>query len=407
MPDDAYRPRSSALELSIGLTAADVVGLPGYGRTTFAIDGARAIDGATPVVTDVVANGLKRIVDYYVLGMHAAYGLSNFAEPVPFLLALRRLTDDVFAAVRRAAGGEALVDASDGNAELAAIVRALYPEVFDPAPPPGAPAPAPTGPVAAPVIVVGCARSGTTWLQRMLQSHPSLAGPDGETCLITSVRDVLANDALRAYVQRDDIVRAVRSFGSELCAHWQARHAPGALRLVEKTPSNVNYLDTIAELFPDASVIGIYRDGRDVVASLLAVEFGPDDAVSASQGWVQSLRAMHAFATRSQQIRVVRYEELRAEPVAQLVALLQWLDLPADDAVQKVLAAQAGEQVSQHHAGTHGLSPRDARAVYRLGGELLVELGYATEADVRAVKRQPGNALDAARRGAARLMRHR
>ena len=123
---DEYEPRGSSLELSIGLTVADVASLPGYGLTTFALAGAAPIEGAQRVTPDLVAHGVRRIVDYYVLGMHADYGLSNFAAPTPFLLLLRRLADDLYAAV---ADGPR-VDASEGNAEMEPIIRALYPEAF-------------------------------------------------------------------------------------------------------------------------------------------------------------------------------------------------------------------------------------------------------------------------------------
>jgi hypothetical protein len=160
-------------------------------------------------------------------------------------------------------------------------------------------------------------------------------------------------------------------------------------------------------LFPEASIIGIYRDGRDVVRSMLAVPFAPDDPVAATRGWTGSVRQMQRFAARSEQIRVVRYEDLRADPVAEVVALLQWLELPAGDDVRAALADKAATRVSQHHQSEAPLSARGERAVYRVGGDLLVELGYAAEADVRAVRRRPANAVDFARRGAAKLMRNR
>jgi hypothetical protein len=403
---DAYSPRGSSGELAFALTPAEVAGLPGFGRTTFTLDGARSLDDAVAVSPGFMAVGIRRIVDCYVMGMHADFGLSNFAEPQPFLLLLRRFADEVYAEMRR--GQPSLVDASASNGEVAAIVRALYPEAFTadaPAPATAMDAAPPT--VEAPIIIAGCPRSGTTWLQRLLQAHPSLAGPDGETTLFLSVTDVLANPALGALVARDALVAALRRFSGALFAHFQAQQAPHALHLIEKTPGNVEHLDLIAELFPKASIIGIYRDGRQVVASLLSVPFGTDDPVTATKSWVRSVDALQAFAAVSDQLRIVRYEELRADPVPQAVELLRWLGLPADDDVQARLRATAGTPVSQHQVRPARLSPRAERAVYRYGGDALVELGYASAADVRAVKRHPGNAVDLARRGAARLMRNR
>jgi hypothetical protein len=351
-----------------------------------------------------MARGVRRILDYYVLGMHAGYGLSNLAAPTPFLLLLRQLTDDLYAAF-----GDSVVDASAGNAEMEAIIRALYPEACTA--PSGSGAVQHRDPVvdstssgggsglgAAPVIVVGFPRSGTTWLQRMFQAHPSLAGPDGETCLFTSVRDVLGNDKL---IGAPD---AVRRFATALCAHWHSTHAPDATRLVEKTPSNVDNLDAIVELFPDASIVGIYRDGRDVVHSLMQVQFGTDDPATAAKAWASGVRKMLAFAEKSDRIRIVRYEDMVAAPVAHVVSLLEWIGLPAGEDVQRVLEQQATTPVSQHRVRDAAVTPREERADYRYAGDVLIELGYATEAEVRTVKRRPGYAVDLLRRRAARIL---
>lgn len=382
--------------MEIALTPADVAGLPGAGHVQF--EG--AAEGLAP---ELFAHGVKRIVDYYVMGMHAEYGLSNFAPPKPFLLLLRQLTDDLYAAI----SDGPVADASPGNAEMEPIIRALYPAAPSSVPPVPAPQNARTD-AAAPVIVVGFPRSGTTWLQRMLQAHPDLAGPEGETCLFTSLRDVLANDALMGLAGRAAVVAAVRRFARALFAYWQEHNAPDALRVVEKTPSNVDHLETIVELFPEASIIGIYRDGRDVVHSLMQVQFGTDDPTAAAKGWVRSFRKLQAFAAGSDRIRVVRYEELLSDPTAHVVELLAWLGLPVDDRVRAALEAQAGTRVSQHQVRhSEGLSPAEAYAVYRHGGELLVELGYATPQEVRAVKLRPGYTFQLVRRRAGRLMRNR
>jgi hypothetical protein len=138
------------------------------------------------------------------------------------------------------------------------------------------------------------------------------------------------------------------------------------------------------------------------------VQFGTDDPATAAQAWAQGVRKLLTFAETSDRIRVVRYEDMVAAPVAHVVELLDWIGLPAGDEVTGLLEQQAGTAVSQHHVRAAAVTPREQRAVYRFAGDVLAQLGYATPAEVRAIKRRPGYAVDLMRRRAARvLMRNR
>jgi hypothetical protein len=95
---------------------------------------------------------------------------------------------------------------------------------------------------------------------------------------------------------------------------------------------------------------------------------------------------------------------MTAAPVAHVVELLDWIGLPAGDDVTRLLEQQAGTAVSQHRVRAAEMTPREERAVYRFAGDVLAQLGYATPAEVRAVKRRPGYALDLLRRRAARVL---
>lgn len=398
---DRYRPKVFATDITIRLTQADVASLPSYGRTRFDA-------GRHEVRPELMANGLKWILDSYLAGMHVGYGISAFVEPTTFLLALRRVADSIYDAIRRQVGVAVIHDVSPGNAPYAAAIDALFPDRHD-APHEDVIAPAAPVVAGAPIFVVGVPRSGTTWLQSLLASHPAVAGPDQETGLFTSFRDLLGNEALRAWVSRDQIVAGLRGFADTLFTQFLAEHAPRATRLLEKTPNHANFLPTIADVYPEAAIIAIIRDGRDVVRSILDVPFGTDDATAAARAWVRSTTAVEAFAPTSPRIRVVRYEQLRADPVGEVTALLEWLDLAPDDAVRTTLRERAGTRVSQHGSQPewHALSARDLRTVYRVGGERLVALGYCTDDELRAVRRQPAYWADAAMRVRRRLVRNR
>jgi hypothetical protein len=449
--------------MPIALSRADVAGLSTFGRNIFVADAGgnatpalltacREVEGVVvpPVPGDLFGGGLDRVLHNYLAGMHVGYGLSGLTDETTFLLAVRALADSAYEAV---GDGRTVVDASVANTPLAHVIQAVYPDaVFVVVDPPAGPSPAPqllTGPhvlrlstadvadrtglverLAAacraaasharpappaaaltlpgrPVFVVGCPRSGTTWLQHMLAAHPATGGPRHETAMFSSVRGLVDNRALHAWIGRDELFGALRRFCEGLLARCMADQAPDATRLIEKTPHHALHLDLVTAMFPDASIVGIHRDGRDVVRSLLEIEFGTQSAAVAAEGWLQSTRAVREFASQSTRTRDERYEELLAEPVGRVSDLMRWLDLRVDDSVFSELRARAGTRVSQH--GTTGevgsgkwrdIAPAHLRTIYRIAGDQLVALGYMTAEELAAVRRDPAYIAAAA---AARL----
>lgn len=378
-----------------------------------------------PPAADLFEHGIGLVLLNYVAAMHVGYAMSSLSEPDTFLLAARRLADDIYDAVRGDDQDAIVVDVSPANARYERAIAALYPDALfvratdDAATirgdawwqrnrgPVAPPRPEPELP-GRPIFVVGCARSGTTWLQTMLAAHPAIGGPKEETAIFAALRELDANAALRASMPREQLIAAMRRFALELFTHCLRTQAPTASRLLEKTPHHVMYLPLISQLFPDAMIVSIYRDGRDVVRSILEVPFGTDSPSVAATAWVRAVRAASDFAPKFRSFRDVRYEAAIANPVEAVSELLGWLELAPDDAVTAELAARAPARVSQHRphraAGTwEGLNPADVRTVYRIAGAQLVALGYVTADEVRRVKRRPAYLLDRGRRGLRRV----
>ena len=90
-----------------------------------------------------------------------------------------------------------------------------------------------------------------------------------------------------------------------------ARRQPAEPRWAEKTPQNIRHLDWILERFPEASVVHVIRDGRDVVCSmrehpdwrwvdgawLKVLVTRPLGLVRASAGWRTPRRAWRGAGT--------------------------------------------------------------------------------------------------------------
>lgn len=396
------------------------------GRATAVVDALRALPGITRPDSrlELFGRSLHLILGNYLSAYRIRGGLAALVDnDDDFLRATRRLADSIYATVLRG-GGRVLVDDSPTNAIAPHVIQGIYPDalfvIVDeneasrlvqgpnvvrlyatdvnavvlraqealahtdafPAPPFEDTAHLSQPPI----FVVGCPRSGTTWLRHLLLAHPAIAGPENETAIFIALRGLFDNPGVTECVERKELVAIVRRFARELFADYLAAHAPHATRFIEKTPLHARHLDLIGEIFPEAYIVSIHRDGRDVVRSLLELDVGTDDAAVAAQAWVDVTRAVENFIRRFPRVRDERYEAWLVDPVVGAVDLLAWLGLPPDGAVVEELRRRAPERVSQYNTtGDVGpgkwrqLSTRDLRTVISVAGDRLLELGYGGE----------------------------
>jgi Sulfotransferase family len=269
------------------------------------------------------------------------------------------------------------------------------------------------------VFIVGCPRSGTTLLQRMLDHHPLLAVAN-DTHFIPRVVDPEGGDVALSpdIVDRvldyhrfgrlgldDAAVRRVAShtrtyaeFVGGLYAEFGIRR--GKPLAGEKTPDYVRYLPLLRRLFPWSKVVHIVRDGRDVALSALhwarpdkgpgRFALWPEDPVAVCALWwrwqvTSGLRGGRDWEPRYEE---VRYEDLVTRPRETVERLCVFLQLPF---VPDVLAYHVGKQREEPDLSaksawlppTSGLrdwrsqmSVRDTEMFEALAGDLLSSLGY-------------------------------
>jgi len=106
----------------------------------------------------------------------------------------------------------------------------------------------------------------------------------------------------------------------------------GATRLVDTTPANARKANRLFPIYPEASVIVVLRDGRDVAASFVSQSFGPDDVFEALAQWEQRMLRSHCAIQGSDRVHVIELTDLvERERDATLVALLSFLGV-SDDA---------------------------------------------------------------------------
>jgi Sulfotransferase family len=238
------------------------------------------------------------------------------------------------------------------------------------------------------IEVLGTVRSGTTWLVELLGAHPDVGTTPGESWIFNSLRDLWGNvhssdDGPSAYMDRGEIVAAMRRFCDGLFAGAAARQAPGTSWFVEKTPGHSRRIPLMAAVYPDGWYIHIIRDGRDVVRSLTSTSWGYDNPGDAATAWVSSVRDTLDNCWRLARYRELRYEDLLVDPVGQVKALLEWMGLEVDADVEHGIAERAEREVSRFAAtdpvgaGKWRDLPADVLdKVHEEAGDLLMELGY-------------------------------
>jgi hypothetical protein len=100
-------------------------------------------------------------------------------------------------------------------------------------------------------------------------------------------------------------------------------------RIGEKTPPNIHYVLAILKMFPNARIINIVRDPRDVVNSLLAVPWASTSVFGNVRRWQQCVR-LHLKYSQSlpeHTYTSVRYEDLISHPEEELKRLCDFLDI--------------------------------------------------------------------------------
>jgi hypothetical protein len=233
------------------------------------------------------------------------------------------------------------------------------------------------------VVVLGAARSGTTWLHRLLCANPLIAGTEtGETWLFPDVAPVWA-DPVRSLAGDAATLSAMREFCDDLLIAMRDRVAPGATQVCEKTPTTAWQLPVLSRLYPDAHYIHIVRDGRDAALSLALTRGGDADLGDSAREWVSAVTAIRAASGDLPKFREVRYEDLLADPAAIATQLWSWIGVPDSDEAMATLQQRAAQRVTPLPAsGEIGIEkwrslPKVAQGVLEaIEGPLLRELGY-------------------------------
>ena len=240
------------------------------------------------------------------------------------------------------------------------------------------------------IFVVGAPRSGTTFLGSSLGAQPGLVD-------LGEVQPLKAAIPALVELPAAEAARAIRRILERVRALAGLRRVRG----VEQTPETSFLVPVLLDAYPEASVVHIVRDGRDVAASLLergwlsSARGGRDDARAAygphARFWVEPERAgefvqasdatraawawrRYVAAARAPEVArrsEIRYEELVTSPAE--VAKRLAADLELDPAP---LAAALSQAHGRSVGNFQRLSAQELADIEREAGPLLRELGY-------------------------------
>jgi hypothetical protein len=263
-------------------------------------------------------------------------------------------------------------------------------------------------------FIGGAAKSGTTWLQLLLNAHPEVSC-NGEGHFLDNLKPAL-NMALEQHSgliaeknaslfneiegyprPNGDYLSVILAFCIGLFLAEQSKPKP-ARAVGEKTPDNSRYFQELRDLFPTAKFIHVIRDGRDcavsgwfhnlrVLPGATLEQFGTVGtyARAFAQIWATELATAQRFIDQNPgRTRQVRYEDIASDPERVLAGLFAFLGVEASKAV---LTDVQGEASFEKLSGgrTRGDENRDSFFRKGVSGDWRNHLGEMDDAAFRRI----------------------
>ncbi|MCE2928428.1 MAG: sulfotransferase [Candidatus Caenarcaniphilales bacterium] len=216
-----------------------------------------------------------------------------------------------------------------------------------------------------PIFIVGCPRSGTTILASLLNNHSQIASAtemhffnyiskqkkynwgkldkQSLTMLLDESRiiDFCTHGNLDKNTLLDALLAAPstdkKTIFTILANNFIA--SKNKFRFCEKTPQHLLNVEEILNIFPDAKIIYLVRDGRDTVNSLMKMPWRPQGLLNNSRFWKQYVtigtRLQNKYSSQPQSFKTIKYEDLLTLPKQTLKEICQFIELPYEESLSK------------------------------------------------------------------------
>lgn len=226
-----------------------------------------------------------------------------------------------------------------------------------------------------PVFVVGCQRSGSTLLGSMLGGHSDIiCAPESHFIV-----DLMPSLDPRHPVDLAEVIDKVDQhwrfrlweydLGSERpdsaslepvyanAIHWlmkrygAAHDRADAKIWVDHQPGHVRFVWRLKQHFPEAKFIHIVRDGRAVAASLMPLDWGPNEILSATRFWMR--RVVQGYAAGAylgpNDLMHVRFEDLVSDPEATMAQISQFVGVDFESGMLTSSGLKLPKFTHNHH----------------------------------------------------------
>lgn len=265
------------------------------------------------------------------------------------------------------------------------------------------------------LFIIGSPRSGTTWLQIMLDAHPQVCTTVELTLFSkytapwieawnkerTKYKDSELSQGLPFVWTEEEFYGFLKEFIQRVYAKV-IEQDPRATHILDKHPGYSPFVHDIDRLLPNSRFLHLIRDGRDVAVSMMAARekmgFGAGTVESSAAAWKQTVLQAKRAGRFTGRYHEVFYEDLIADGFATMKNVFQFCGLDISDAdLTRIVEEHRFERMKakrQHsderfktpeahyrkgRAGTwaEDLSAKQKYLFHRVAGDLLVELGFA------------------------------
>ena len=268
------------------------------------------------------------------------------------------------------------------------------------------------------IWIFGSGRSGSTWLRSMMgeiERHriweePMVGRLFGEFYGKAQTANLRRPDFVMGDATRKGWIRSIRTFVLDGAKYARPRLGPGDY-LVVKEPNGSIGAPLLMEALPESRMILLLRDPRDIVSSTLdgakkgnwlyerrdeggwKKESLPDSDPDAFVRRWANVYMRHAEAAREAYKAhrgpkvLIRYEELRSDPLGTMKRIYATLGVPADErALARAVKKHAWENIPDKKKGEgkfyrkgrpggwrEDLTPKQARMVEKITAPMLEE----------------------------------